>query len=179
MYWFSQPCQQYFLISMVCKYFHTLYFKLFCSTDLWCACHAMMFYQCSAFAALAPAVFSAFLTSVQQFNSQWTTIQVARCYQHIFVEFALKIMCLARWHIWLCIRCIQTISSTQQIAQNQFDEDHLLLSQFFSIEEAAQLSIGDTSLPLRSVWERSKHEEIFFPSSSLSSICSGISVLGG
>lgn len=161
MYWFPQPCQQYFLISMVCKYFYTLYFKLFCSIDLWCACHAMIFYQSSASAALVLTVFSSFLASVQQFSSLWTTIQVARCYRQTYIEFALKIMCLAGRHIWFCIRCIQTISSTQPLPKTSLMRIACFSPRFSSMEEAAQLS--------------------FFPSFTLSSnpICSGIPVVGG
>lgn len=127
MYWFTQPCQQYFLVSMVCKYFYTLCFKLFCSIDLWCACHAdVLLVQC----------FCSFGTDwdiclSNKLNSLWTTIQVARCYQLIQVEFVLKIMCLAGWHIWLFIVRIQTISSTQPLAQNPVDEDDLLFPQVF------------------------------------------------
>lgn len=48
-----------------------------------------------------------------------------------WVCFKNKIMCLAGWHIRLLIRHIKTISSTQPLAPNQLDEDHLLLSQVF------------------------------------------------
>lgn len=55
-----------------------------------------------------------------------------------------KVMCLTERHIWLYIRHIWTISSTQPLAQNQYHEVHLLLSHTFLTGEAAQPSTGDT-----------------------------------
>lgn len=41
------------------------------------------------------------------------------------------VTCFTEWHIWLCIRHIWTISSTQVLDQNQYEEAHLPLSHTF------------------------------------------------
>lgn len=42
-----------------------------------------------------------------------------------------KVTCFTEWHIWLCIRHIWTISSTQVLDQSQYEEAHLPLSHTF------------------------------------------------